>query len=269
MPKFSIIIPTYNRVYILPRAIDSVRAQTMSDWELLIVDDGSTDNTADVIKNYNDPRIRHILQKNAGPSAARNNGMKRAQGDMIAYLDSDDALAPEYLTSLRGRYGTCNQKRTIAFLNADGSIQSEKTDVNNQDGPVTLQDFYDWRVKTTSSGLFHQKDIPAIWRDVMIEDLDFILQLGALDPDGFTHISQALVDYRQSYNGDGLCSKATYGLYAKAFGQIYEWHKNDPLMKNPDVYLGRVKKYMELQARVDAGLEPPPQYKYFPELWAA
>jgi hypothetical protein len=91
--------------------------------------------------------------------------------------------------------------------------------------------------------------------------------LGTENPEGFVHLPEKLVDYRQSYNGDGLCSAATYDLYAQAFSQIYEWHKNAPLMKNPDVYLSRVKKYTELHARAEAGLEMPPQYKYFPELW--
>lgn len=270
MPAISVIIPTYNRAYVLARAVNSLRAQTLSDWELIIVDDGSGDNTHETVTGFNDARIRYLHQTNAGPSAARNHGLAHAKSDMIAYLDSDDAFYPAYLERVlksSAHYGTCKQKRTLVFLNADGSIRCEKTDPNNEDGPVTLQDFYDWRVKTTSSGLFHRRDLKARWRDVMIEDLDFILQLAVLDPEGFAYLPQTLVDYRQSYNGDGLCSKATYGLYAQAFGQIYEWHKNDPMMKNPHVYLDRVKGYADKQARMDAGRELPPIYKYFPELW--
>jgi hypothetical protein len=168
----------------------------------------------------------------------------------------------------QGRYGICAHKRTLAFLNDDGTVRAEKTDPNHQSDTITLQDFYDWRVKTTSSGLFHRRDHKARWRDVMIEDLDFIMQLALEDPNGFAYIPQTLVDYRQSYGGDGLCSKASYAAYSQAFSQIYEWHKNDPLMRDPEIYLSRVKTYAEKQARVDAGLEPPPHYKYFPEFWA-
>lgn len=270
MPKFSIVIPAYNRAYILPRAIASVQVQTESDWELIVVDDGGSDNTEELIKNYNDPRIQYTRQDNAGPGMARNRGMDMAQGEWVTYLDSDDMFMPEYLTQVAvcgGRYGACKQKRSLVFLNDDGSVRAEKADPNNEDGDVTLQDFYDWRVKTTSSGLFHKRGYKSRWRVVRIQDLDFILQLGCEDPEGFVYIPHRLVDYRQSYNGDGICATATYGSYAKAFGQIYEWHKNDPLMTNPEVYLGRVKKYTELQARMDAGQEIPPQYKYFPELW--
>lgn len=269
MMRFSIIIPTYNRAYVLNRPINSILAQTITDWELLIIDDGSTDDTEAKINAINDSRIKYIRQNKGGPSKARNTGIKNAAGDMIVYLDSDDAFHPEYLEHVgkaNGRYGVCNHERTLIFQDANGKILSEKTDGNNQEGKITLQDFYDWRVKTTSSGLFHTKGAPATWRDVMIEDLDFILQLAEADPEGFMHIPHALVDYRQTYGGDGLCSQATYGLYAKAFGQIYEWHKNDKLMKNPEVYLGRVARYTELQKEVEAGTTPPPLYKYFPEL---
>ncbi len=77
----TVIIPTYNRAYCVGRAIESVRAQTHSNWELLLVDDGSTDNTADLIAaNYgSDSRIHYIQQANAGVSAARNTGISAAQ----------------------------------------------------------------------------------------------------------------------------------------------------------------------------------------------
>ena len=76
-PFFSIIIPTYNRAHLISMAIDSVIAQTFENWELIIVDDGSTDNTKELVDNYCsiDKRIRYIYQENAERSAARNNGI--------------------------------------------------------------------------------------------------------------------------------------------------------------------------------------------------
>lgn len=97
---FSIIIPTYNRTHILPRTIASVLAQTYSNWECIIVDDGSTDNTKDLIASYTDPRIKYIYQTNAERSAARNNGILHAQGEYICFLDSDDEYLPEHLEVL-------------------------------------------------------------------------------------------------------------------------------------------------------------------------
>ena len=92
----SIIVPTYNRGYCIQRTIDSVRAQSHENWELIIVDDGSTDNTAEVIQsNYSqDKRVRYIFQANAGVSAARNAGIRAAYGDFVAFLDSDDVWRP-------------------------------------------------------------------------------------------------------------------------------------------------------------------------------
>lgn len=97
MTNVSIILPTYNRGDTLARAVDSVVAQTYSDWELLIVDDGSTDETASVALSYNDPRIRYIRQENAGVAAARNTGLDRACGQYITFLDSDDEWLPHFL----------------------------------------------------------------------------------------------------------------------------------------------------------------------------
>lgn len=92
----SIIVPTYNRGYCIRRTIDSVRAQSHKSWELIVVDDGSTDNTAELIKSdySQDPRIRYIFQENAGVSAARNAGIRVSRGDFIAFLDSDDVWMP-------------------------------------------------------------------------------------------------------------------------------------------------------------------------------
>jgi len=93
IPKVSVIIPTYNRADLLPRAIDSVLNQTYQDFELIIVNDGSIDNTEDIVKRFQkkDKRIQYIkYDKNRGPSEARNTGMKIAKGKYVAFLDSDD-----------------------------------------------------------------------------------------------------------------------------------------------------------------------------------
>ncbi len=96
-PVFSIVIPTYNRAKIISRAIQSILKQTFGEFELIIVDDGSTDGSRAVIKQINDPRISYIWQENGGVSAARNAGVKSARGKYIAFLDSDDEVLPEWL----------------------------------------------------------------------------------------------------------------------------------------------------------------------------
>lgn len=98
--KFSIIIPSYNRAAFLPKAIESVLAQTYTVWELIIIDDGSTDNTKAVVSQYSDSRIKYIYQQNAERSAARNNGINHAKGDYICFMDSDEYLYSERLEEL-------------------------------------------------------------------------------------------------------------------------------------------------------------------------
>lgn len=94
-PAVSVIIPAYNYARFLPQAIESVITQTLRDFELIIVDDGSTDDTAAVARKYlSDLRVRYICQENRGLSAARNTGIRQARGEYIALLDADDVWLP-------------------------------------------------------------------------------------------------------------------------------------------------------------------------------
>jgi glycosyltransferase involved in cell wall biosynthesis len=96
VPKISIIMPTYNRADTIERAIRSAQAQTLQDWELVIIDDGSTDNTAALIPK-DDPRIKYHAQPNRGFVEARNAGLRAAVGEYVGFLDSDDELKPFHL----------------------------------------------------------------------------------------------------------------------------------------------------------------------------
>ena len=98
VPTVSIIIPTYNRADFLKEAIESVLAQTFCDFELIVVDDGSTDRTRDLLDGYG-ARLRPIFQANRGVSSARNAGIRAAQGRYIALLDSDDLWLPKKLAA--------------------------------------------------------------------------------------------------------------------------------------------------------------------------
>ena len=99
LPFFSVIITTYNRSTLLTRALDSLILQTEADWEAIIVDDGSTDDTASLIKPYlqNDRRFKYVYQKNAGYVMAKNTGIFLAKGKFITFLDSDDEYLPTHL----------------------------------------------------------------------------------------------------------------------------------------------------------------------------
>ncbi len=97
----SLIVPTYNRAALLDETLASVVAQTYPHWECIVVDDGSTDETASVAARYA-PRVRYLRQANAGPAAARNHGVSEAQGGALMFLDSDDLLLPDALDHLVG-----------------------------------------------------------------------------------------------------------------------------------------------------------------------
>lgn len=95
----SIITPMYNGGKYVSQTIESVLAQTYQDWEMIIVNDGSKDNSPDIVKNYSlkDPRVKLVNQKNAGSASARNNALRQAAGRYICFLDADDLLDKQFL----------------------------------------------------------------------------------------------------------------------------------------------------------------------------
>lgn len=95
---FSVVIPTYNRVSLLRRAVDSVLSQQFSDFELLVIDDGSTDNTEEMVNTIADPRLQYKKIKNSERGAARNVGIRGSRGKYVTFLDSDDYLYDYHLT---------------------------------------------------------------------------------------------------------------------------------------------------------------------------
>jgi glycosyltransferase involved in cell wall biosynthesis len=135
MSFFSIILPTYNRAHFLPKAIESVLAQTFEDWELLIVDDGSTDNTKEVVAKYEDSRIRYFFQENQERSAARNHGISKAKGEYICFLDSDDYFLPEKLSHFKHALASNGNGNTILYdgllFERDGKRSAAKIPLKN------------------------------------------------------------------------------------------------------------------------------------------
>lgn len=93
----SIILPTYNRAEFIGKALDSVLAQTYTKWECIIIDDGSTDNTRELLEAYGDSRFKYLHQENQGVSGARNTGIAQSKGEILALLDSDDEWMPNKL----------------------------------------------------------------------------------------------------------------------------------------------------------------------------
>lgn len=211
-PRVSVIIPTYNRAGLIGRTIENIFEQTYKNIELIIVDDGSTDDTPSVLKRYSD-RIRIVSQRNAGPAVARNRGAQMARGELIAFQDSDDLWKPEKLA------------RQVQMLQAEPSVPCCLCNVliRVSDGkPLTAFD-YSWihpdrpegiwlnvfEVLSTRFVLFNQAAM--IRRDAFerlggfnqdlryLEDYDLPLRLALEGP--WAMINDALVLYSEGTAG--------------------------------------------------------------------
>ena len=121
MAKISIIVPVFNVEKMLPHCLDSIKAQTFSDFECLLIDDGSTDSSGILCDEYVafDPRFKVIHSENQGASAARNLGLDNASGEWIQFIDSDDWIAPDFLQNyfnIGNGYDIIFQGITICLL---------------------------------------------------------------------------------------------------------------------------------------------------------
>lgn len=128
IPKISVVVPCYNQGKFLSETLDSVLAQTLKEWECIVVDDGSTDNSADIAKAYcaKDNRIQYSYQENAGPSAARNKGVALSKAPLIYFLDGDDWIDPTLL-ELGVNYMNANSTCKLYYTRAIcyGSYEGE------------------------------------------------------------------------------------------------------------------------------------------------
>ena len=159
-PIVSVIIPAYNTGEYVADAINSVIRQTLLNTEIIVVDDGSTDNTIGMIKNIDDPRIRLIEADHQGASAARNRGLNEATGEYIQFLDSDDILSPDKIEMQLEVLLRANDKKTIAscaWLKFGNNIDEAEL---RPETVWTVEDPVEWLVCSLSGGGMMQ---PGVW----------------------------------------------------------------------------------------------------------
>ncbi len=156
MPKISVLIPTYNRAFIIGKTIDSVLQQTYGDFEIIVVDDGSTDHTRETLKPYQD-RIIYEYKENGGISSARNRGLGIARGEYIALLDSDDFWKPEKLQKqmecfeAHPEYGLVATRCVTNTVDRDfNTIQIDKIRRSGKSGWVYRDLFFRNFIRTSS-----------------------------------------------------------------------------------------------------------------------
>jgi glycosyltransferase involved in cell wall biosynthesis len=202
-PRISVIIPVYNGERYVAAAIDSVRAQTCDGWELVVVDDGSTDGTAAVLAAYgSDPRIQLSRQENLGLSAARNRGLSLSHAAQIAFLDADDVWQPAYLermaAALQSRRDSALAFAGWQYIDGDGvvlpqsvvvppsQVEQLREDLDRRN-PLISSGVVVWRRCVDASGGFD----PAL---LNCEDWDLWLRMKPLG--SFVAVPEVLVWYR-------------------------------------------------------------------------
>lgn len=274
----SIITPTFNRAYILKNPIQSLLDQSYDRWELLIVDDGSTDTTKELVEGYKDPRIKYFYQKNQGQSAARNKGLEEAQGEWIAYLDSDNELYPEYLTSMikdlennRNAFFALPQAHRTMELYQDKVLVETVDDSSDFPEELTVKDIVHRKLHADMNGFIHNRKIieagirfdPNIIR---MEDWDFMMTICEKFPENFLYVKKKLYNYHQRFGMDGVVENTTPRQWAEMFEYIYQKHKDDVLMKDQEWYPQRVEKWNKYADDYEKGLIDNPNLKVFKSL---
>jgi glycosyltransferase involved in cell wall biosynthesis len=184
MPKISVIIPTYNRSGMVKEAISGVLAQTEPNLEVIVVDDGSTDDTRIVVESLADKRVSYFYKTNAGPASARNFGLSKAKGEYVAFLDHDDLWPPNYVEVMlsylenNSEFGAVYSPITV--IRPDGGNLESYRRPEGKSGWIAL-DLFKHGFVWTSATLIRREVLKNFYFDESLktsyEDGDFFLRL--------------------------------------------------------------------------------------------
>ena len=200
LPKVSVIIPTFNRACWLKEAIESVFSQSFTDYELIVVDDGSTDDTREMCAQYGD-KVRYLFQKNQGSPAARNYGISRARGKYIALLDDDDLWLPD---RLKMQVEVMGQDPKLAFVCSSAYAIDEHHNILRQFGLGVSADMCDFEHLILGNFVLHLTVL--VRKDIVLEmggydhnlksiqDFDLWIRVAKKHP--FVYLKEPLAYYR-------------------------------------------------------------------------
>lgn len=282
MPTVSVITPTYNRGNIVAETIKSILTQSYKDFELLVIDDGSADNTRQIISALPDSRIKYIYKQNGGVSSARNLGLKEATGEFIAFLDSDDFWPQDFLATMLDalrKNPDCGLAYCLTSVkSANGEIKNYDSSQRCHSGDITEQLFMN-SVIWPSATIFRKSISENIFFDTQLknaEDSDFFLRMSAkakyLFVEGIRAIRTASPDSLSNFagincarilslerfyfhlGGDKLVSRnAALKKLAKACRRIAERHRKNNNKKAALYLYKKALRYQPTDVRLYIG----------------
>jgi glycosyltransferase involved in cell wall biosynthesis len=203
-PRFSVIMPAYNRRKLIAASVQSVLDQTLTDFELIVIDDQSTDDTLTVLRQFTDPRIKIFEQTNAGPGAARNRGIGIASGDYVAFLDSDDLYFPWALQTYDDALKSHDDPSLLICRAVDFHQEGQMQSVAQEPAKV---DYFETYLNAADQDFWIGASVVAVRRDILLasggfnnakvnqEDCDLWLRLG--DAPGFIDIQSPICSGRR------------------------------------------------------------------------
>ena len=222
---FSIIIPIYNSEKTLKRCLDSVVHQTFSEYEVLMIDDGSTDGSSIICKSYSDSdkRFQYFHMTNTGPAAARNKGLENARGEYIAFIDSDDYVSENYLEKLYTAF--TEQNADVVFLSYKLIGPEEKT----VRIPALVENYYNDLITLSEANMFGYTWIKAFRRSI-IKDTRFQNDFKIMEDEMFTcevlrqecnvsTVNEPIYDYVQ---GESSLIDKLHDNYCEACENVYQ-----------------------------------------------
>ena len=196
MPFFSVIIPTYNRSGLLKNLLELFMQQSFQDYEIIVVDDGSTDNSEEVVKSFADKRLSYFKKDNGGVSSARNFGITKAKGKYINFFDSDDIVYPNHLAEAYTFFNSQPSSKVLIFDYDWGDADKKKSVLisNHYKNPNKAIRFQNY---ISTNGIFIEKDLAKKHRFIeglsISEDWQYWIRLSVLTKFAVVNISTSYI----------------------------------------------------------------------------
>ena len=230
MIQFSVIIPLYNKANFVKKTIESVLSQTFKDFEIVVVNDGSTDDSLAIVSEITDPRIRVFTKENGGVSAARNFGIEKSRYEYIAFLDADDIWLPDYLETIKGMIEHYPQAGVFstAYTHVDGKNRWKERNVEVVKNAIYTENY---------CKSLEKKEIKQLWTGAICakkelfdnigrfrvgvkrgEDLDMWLRLSLVSPIVWKNEPKVLYNEITENN-----ARTSYNSYKESF-PYWEWY---------------------------------------------